>query len=130
MDTIGDFLTIIRNASNAGNKFCTCQSSNIRVGIAKILKNEGYILDFEEFKNEKGFNELKISLKYVANKQPALNEIKRISKPGCRIYFPYNDIPVVLGGYGTSILTTSKGLKTGREARREQVGGELLCQIS
>ena|SRR5262249_54462272 len=129
MDTIGDFLTIIRNASNAKNPDCTCPSSNIRVGIAEILAKEGYIRKFEEFKNDKGFKELKITLKYVDNKEPAINTIKRISKPGCRIYFPYNEIPLVLGGYGTSILTTSKGLKTGREARREKVGGELLCQI-
>lgn len=130
MDTIGDFLTIIRNASRAGNKFCVCPSSNLRKGIAKILKDEGYISDCEEFQNERKLKELKITLKYVNNKQSAINSIDRISKPGCRIYFPYNEIPEVLGGYGTSILTTSKGLKTGREARREQVGGELLCQVS
>lgn len=129
MDTIGDFLTIIRNASTAGNQSCICPSSHIRAEIAQILKNEGYIRDFSEVKNEKGFNVLKISLKYV-NKRPAINSIKRISKPGCRIYFPYKEIPKVLGGYGTSILTTSKGLKTGNQARKEQVGGELLCQIS
>jgi len=130
MDTIGDFLTIIRNASTAGNQSCVCPSSNIRAEIAKILKNEGYIRDFSVTKNEKGFNILTVNLKYVHNKQPAINSIKRISKPGCRIYFPYKEIPKVLGGYGTSILTTSKGLKTGNEARKEQLGGELLCQVS
>ncbi|PWU05785.1 MAG: 30S ribosomal protein S8 [Verrucomicrobia bacterium] len=130
MDTIGDFLTIVRNASSAKNKFCLCFSSNIRVEIAKILKREGYIQDFTETKNEKGFKILKIALKYVNNAQPAIHSIKRISKPGCRIYFPYQEIPRVLGGYGTSILTTSKGLKTGNEARKEKLGGELLCQVS
>lgn len=128
MDTIGDFLTIIRNASAAKNKFCSCASSNVRAQIAQILKREGYIFDFTEFKNEKGFKQLNISLKYV-DKEPAIRKIKRISKPGCRIYFKYMQVPRVLGGYGISILTTSKGIKSDTEARQQQLGGELLCQV-
>lgn len=128
MDTIGDFLTMIRNASAAGNESCSCPSSKIRAKMAQILKEKGYILDFEESKNEKGFNQLNLSLKYF-NNAPVIKKIKRISKPGCRIYFKYNEIPKVIGGYGISILTTSKGLKSDDEARRQQLGGELLCQV-
>lgn len=128
MDTIGDFLTIIRNASLARNKTCTCPSSRIRMGIAQILKNEGYIHAFEEFQNEKGFRQLNITLKYHKG-EPVIREIKRVSKPGCRLYFPYNKVVRVLGGLGISILTTPEGLKTDKEARRQKIGGELICQV-
>lgn len=128
MDTIGDFLTIIRNASAVGNHTCVCPSSKLRLEIAQILKGVGYIRSFVEAQNDRGFKELSISLKYVKG-QPAIQGIKRVSKPGCRLYYAYTEIPKVLGGLGISILTTSKGLKRDSDARRQKVGGELICQV-
>src|SRR4029078_6415981 len=128
MDTIGDFLTIIRNASAVGNQTCVCPSSKLRLEIVQILKNVGYIRDFVEAKNERCFKELSISLKYVKD-QPAIQGIKRVSKPGCRLYYAYTEIPRVLGGLGMSILTTSKGLMRDSDARRQKVGGELICEV-
>lgn len=128
MDTIGDFLTIIRNASAVGNQTCVCPSSKLRLEIVQILKNVGYISDFVEAQNERGFKEISISLKYVKG-QPAIQGIKRVSKPGCRLYYAYTEIPRVLGGLGMSILTTSKGLMRDSDCRRQKVGGELVCEV-
>ena len=128
MDTIGDYLTIIRNASRVGNKTCSSNWSKVREEIAKILKSEGYIKNFSKAKNADGFDALILELKYVEDK-PAIRGIERVSKPGCRLYFQYREIPRVLGGLGISILTTSIGLKKDRDARREKVGGEMLCRV-
>lgn len=128
MDTIGDFLTIIRNASAVGNTTCICASSKLRLGIAQILKDVGYIRDFAKARNDRGFEELSISLKYVEGRA-AIQGIERISKPGCRLYYAYTEIPRVLGGLGISILTTSKGLKRDSDARRQKIGGELICRV-
>ena len=128
MDTIGDYLTIIRNSSNAENESCTIPHSNIREEITKILKSEGYIRGFKIEVNDKEFKEIIIALKYVDG-TPAIRGIQRVSKPGCRLYFQYREIPRVLGGLGISILTTSMGLRKDRDARREKVGGELLCRV-
>lgn len=128
MDTIGDFLTIIRNASSAGKQTCVCPSSKLRLEIAQILKSVGYISNVAEAITEDGFRELSISLKYVQG-QPAIQGIKRMSKPGCRLYYEYTEIPRVLGGLGISILTTSMGLKKDSDARRQKIGGELICQV-
>ena len=129
MDTIGDFLTIIRNASTAGNLSCAAQWSKIREGIAKILKEEGYINRYEVTENDRGFKVLNLRLKYV-DEIPAIATIRRMSKPGCKLYCQYEKIPSVLNGMGISILTTSKGIVKDKDARREKVGGELLCQVS
>ena len=127
-DTIGDFLTTIRNASNARKESCTVAFSNIRLGIASILKEEGYIADVKESQDANGHKELLILLKYV-NSTPALVGIQRFSKPGRRMYSGYTDIPRVLGGLGISILTTSKGILKDRDAHRQKVGGEILCKV-
>jgi len=128
MDTVGDFLTIIRNANKAHKKSCTAQWSKIREGIAKILKDEGYVSEYEVRENNKGFKELELKLKYVQG-APAITAIKRESTPGRRVYYPYREIPRVLQGLGISILTTSKGILKDKEARQNKLGGELLCTV-
>lgn len=127
-DPIGDFITIIRNASTAGKATCIAPHSKLRAGVAAILKGEGYIKDFREDKDERGHKTLVIDLKYVKNK-PAIAGIKRESKPGRRIYYGYDEIPRVLEGLGISILTTSRGVLKDRDARSQKIGGEVLCQV-
>lgn len=127
-DTIGDFLTIIRNSSRAGKETCTAQWSKVREGIAHILKNEGFIADYKEITNEKGHKSLELSLKYVEG-TPSIADIQRLSKPGCRVYTGSEDIPSILGGLGLSILSTSKGIITNKEARRQKLGGELIAKV-
>lgn len=128
MDTIGDFITIIRNASTAFKPSCKAQWSKIREAIAKILLNEGYIAGYKVLEKENGLKDIQIHLKYV-DKQPAIVGIERHSKPGRRLYYQYSEIPKVLRGLGINILTTSKGLLTGVQARQQKVGGELLCNV-
>lgn len=127
-DTIGDFLTLIRNASMARKENCSTQNSKMRAAIAEILKDEGYINDYSEGENEKGFKTLTLALKYVDN-TPAITGIERHSTPGRRLYYGARDIPRVLGGLGVAILTTSKGVMRARDARESGVGGELVCKV-
>lgn len=127
-DTIGDFLTIIRNASMAKKDVCTAQLSKMRVSIAQILKQEGFISDYSEEENEKGFKQINLHLKYV-NSVPAITGIERHSTPGRRLYYGVREIPRVLGGLGVAILTTSKGVMRARDAREQGVGGELICKV-
>ena len=127
-DTIGDYLTIIRNASSAHKSSCTTQHSKLRAAIASILKSEGYIKHFTEEKDERGFKTITLTLKFSAD-TPAITGIERHSKPGRRLYYGSKDIPRVLGGLGVAILTTSKGVMRARDAREAGVGGELLCKV-
>ena len=127
-DTIGDFLTIIRNGSLAKKDSCVTYFSKIREGIASILKDEGYIKDFAVTTDDKGRKFITVYLKYVQD-APALTGLSRVSKPGRRVYCGYRDIPRVLGGLGIAILTTSKGIMRAREARRSKLGGELICNV-
>ena len=127
-DTIGDFLTIIRNASSARKDVCVAQHSKMRAAISLILKEEGYIHGFVEGKDKRGFKTLEISLKFV-DSTPAITGIERHSKPGCRLYYGVNEIPRVLGGLGIAILTTSKGVVRAQKARKMGVGGELICKV-
>lgn len=127
-DTIGDFLTLIRNASMARKDSCTMQHSKMRASIAEILKDEGYISDISEETNEKGFKTLTLQLKFVGH-TPAITGIERHSKPGRRLYYGSREIPRVLGGLGVAILTTSKGVMRARDAREAGVGGELICKV-
>lgn len=127
-DTIGDFLTIIRNGSSARKDSCTTQHSKMRAAIAAILKDEGYISDFSEGADEKGFKTITVDLKFVEN-TPAITGIERHSKPGRRLYYGVREIPRVLGGLGVAILTTSKGVMRARDAREAGVGGELVCKV-
>ncbi len=126
-DTLGDFLTIIRNGSNAALKGVSAQWSASREGIARILKESGYISDFEKIEKD-GLPVLALTLKYNG-KRPAIAEIDRVSKPGRRIYAGYSEIPKVIGGMGVSILTTSRGILSDAEARQQKVGGEILARV-
>lgn len=127
-DPIADFLTHIRNAASAGHPELQTRSSKLKVAIAKVLKDEGFIEDFEEIK-EKPQHKLKIGLRYTSRKRPVIRSIQRISKPGLRIYVRSGEIPKVLSGMGIVILSTPKGVISGQTARREKVGGEILCKI-
>jgi len=126
-DTIGDFLTSIRNASQANKASITVQWSRLREGVAKILVDAGYVASARKAERE-GLPVLELTLKYVAG-VPAITSIERISTPGRRIYAGYSSVPKVIGGMGVSILTTSRGVMTDAEARRQKVGGELLAKV-
>ena len=126
-DTIGDFLTSIRNASQANKASITVQWSRLREGVANILVDAGYVASARKAERE-GLPVLEVTLKYVAG-VPAITSIERISTPGRRIYAGYSSVPKVIGGMGVSILTTSRGVMTDAEARRQKVGGELLAKV-
>ena len=128
MDSIGDFITIIRNASSAHKSKCSAQWSKLREAIAHVLKKEGYISGYKLVNTEKGFKALEVELKYIEN-EPVIRGIARESKPGCRLYRGYREIPRVLDGLGIAVLSTPKGVVSDRTARREKVGGEHLCNV-
>ena len=127
-DVIADMLTRIRNANDAGHPEVTIPCSKMKKAIAQTLKDEGYIQDFEVIEDNKQ-DLLKIYLKYGPNKQKVITGIKRISKPGLRIYANKDNIPQVMGGLGTVILSTSKGIMTDKQARKEKIGGEVICYV-
>lgn len=129
MDTVADFLTIIRNASRAGRRDCNAQWSKMRESIAAILQKEGYIRGFKVTANEQQLKFILVTLKYDEKKRSAITGIKRQSSPGQRQYCSSKEIPYVLGGMGICIVTTSKGVMRDKEARRNKVGGELLCKV-
>ena len=126
-DPIADMLTRIRNASMVHKGELCVPFSKLKLGIAKILVETGYLAKAEE-KKEAGHPYIVLTLKYN-NKQPAIRHIKRMSKPGCRVYIKNTDIKPVLNGMGMSILSTSKGLKTNSQAFKEKIGGELVCEV-
>jgi len=127
-DPIADMLTRVRNALRARHQKVDVPASKMKMELARILKEEGYILNYKmaEDGTQKA---IRIYLKYTPSNQPAISKIDRVSRPGCRVYVGSKEIPRVLGGLGINILTTPRGLMTGREARKENVGGELICQI-
>jgi small subunit ribosomal protein S8 len=127
-DSISDFLTVIRNAYAARKDTTEALYSKMHTGIAQILKDEGYIQDFRESSDGNGHKNLVITLKYVSD-EPAINTIERRSRPGRRLYFKSDEVPRVLNGMGIGILTTSRGLMKDRDARRQKVGGELVCAV-
>lgn len=126
-DPIGDMLTRIRNAGRARHETAVIPASNVKVAVVKVLKDEGYINDFVLHQDDKQ-GAITVFLKYE-NGRHAIREIKRISKPGIRRYVAKDAIPPVLGGLGIAILSTSKGVLADREARKANVGGELLCTV-
>ena len=129
IDPISDMLTRIRNALNAKHKVVEIPSSKFILQIAKILQEEGFFHSFDKISKDK-FSYIKISLKYTNdNRTSVIKEIKRISKPGLRVYVNKTEIPRIMGGLGTSIISTSKGVMTGSKAREIGVGGEILCSI-
>lgn len=127
-DPIADMLTRIRNGIQARHTQVEMPSSKIKVGIAEILKNEGYVKDYEVTKDIPQPT-LRVSLKYTTERQPVVSSIKRLSRPGLRRYAKRSDIPVVLGGMGLVILSTPQGLMSGREAHKRNLGGELICEV-
>lgn len=127
-DPISDFLTRVRNAAKAGLADCIVPHSTLKAALARILKEEGYVSDVTEGQDEAGHKTVVIKLKYVDN-APAITNLRRLSTPGRRLYYGYRDIPRVLNGLGISIVSTSKGLMKDQDARRQKLGGELLCSI-
>jgi len=132
-DPIADMLTRIRNGVMSNHSVVAMPSSNLKVEIARILREEGYIEDYEVADGKKPSHKiLRVHLKYVGErreKRPVITELKRVSKPGCRVYTQKKDIPWVLSGMGISILSTPKGVMTGQSARKNGVGGEVLCKV-
>ena len=128
-DPIADMLTRIRNANKARFKSVNVYMSKMNVNIAKVLKNAGYIISYENVKDEKGQQMLKIVLKYPDTKRAVITDIERISKPGRRVYVASDNIPKVLNGYGIAVLSTSRGVITDVEAKELNVGGEILCKV-
>lgn len=127
-DPIADMLTRIRNANMVGHEKVEIPGSNIKRQIADILKREGFIRDAEFIPDNKQ-GTIRVFLKYGANNERVITGLKRISKPGLRVYAKREQIPRVLGGLGIAILSTSQGLMTDKDARRSQVGGEVICYV-
>ncbi len=127
-DPIADMLTRVRNALKSRHSKVDVPSSKVKLEIARILKDEGYILNFKLA--EEGVKKtIKIYLKYTAANDSVISHLKRISRPGCRVYVGSKEVPKVLGGLGINILTTPQGVMTGKSARKANVGGEVMCQI-
>ena len=127
-DTIADMLTRIRNAVMVRHDSVLVPSSRMKLSIARILKAEGFINDYEVVQ-DKPHRVIKIYLKYVDNNQPIISGLERVSKPGLRVYVQRNEIPRVYGGLGIAIVSTPKGVMTGHQSWRQGLGGELLCYV-
>jgi len=129
-DPIADLLTRIRNAIMAGHKIVEAPASNLKKEVARILFEKGYILSYKVIDGEGPQGVLKIALKYnPKSKKPAIKEIQRVSRPGLRQYIGVDEMPRVLNGLGIAIISTSKGLMTDKEAKKEKIGGEVLCYV-
>lgn len=128
-DPIADYLTRIRNASNAGHRVVEIPASNLKKGMTKILFDQGYILSYK-FEDGTVQQTIKIALKYDKfTKEPVIKKIQRVSRPGLRKYVGANALPRVLNGLGIAIVSTSYGVMTGKQAKKENVGGEVLCYV-
>lgn len=127
-DPIADMLTRVRNANSVYHDKVEIPASKIKQAVAEMLKSEGFIKDFELIKDDKQ-GVLKISLKYGPNREKVITGIKRISKPGLRVYAKKDQIPRVLGGLGVAIISTSKGIMTDKQARKEGLGGEVMAYV-
>ena len=127
-DPIADLLTRIRNANTVGHKTVDVPASNMKKSIAGILKEEGYITDFEVIDDNKQ-GVIRITMKYGPNKERVISGLKRVSKPGLRFYASVDELPRVLKGLGIAIVSTSKGIMTDKEARKQHIGGEVLAYI-
>jgi small subunit ribosomal protein S8 len=127
-DPIADMLTRIRNGSKAKLEKVDIPSSKLKLEIAKILKDEGYIKNLKMVKDRRQ-GVIRVYLKYTDEEAPVIQGIKRVSKPGCRVYAGNDAIPKVLAGLGVAILSTPKGIQTGKQAKKDNVGGEVLCHV-
>lgn len=128
-DPIADFLTRIRNAAAAKHQRVDVPASRLKTEIARILKDEGYISTFKMVDENKTRKVLRVFLKYTPDRRSVISGIKRISRPGSRRYLGYSEIRPVVGGLGINILTTPRGLMSGRAARKSKLGGEILCEV-
>jgi small subunit ribosomal protein S8 len=127
-DPVADMLARIRNAIRARHQKVDVPASKLKLEIARILKDEGYVSNFKATEEE-GHKVIRIYLKYDNNSDAAISNLARISRPGCRVYVRRTEIPRVLGGLGINILTTPRGVMTGRQARKQGLGGEVLCEV-
>jgi small subunit ribosomal protein S8 len=127
-DSLSDMLARIKNAHKANKTFTSCFKSKLNLNVLSVLKDEGYIRDFENIELRKGISNIKIDLKYY-NGNPVINKIKRVSKPGIRVYSKITDLQKSYGGLGISILSTPKGVMSDQKARDNNVGGEILCEV-
>ena len=127
-DPIADMLTRIRNAQRASHELVNIPSSKLKINVAKVLKSEGYVKNFRIISDGQ-HRFIRIFLKYDKEGDAVIEGIKRVIKPGCRVYAGSTEVPKVLNGYGINILSTSKGLMTDNEARKMRVGGEILCAV-
>jgi len=127
-DTIADMLTRIRNANGMRYQTVSVPASNLKVSLAKILKDEGFIEDYKVV-NDNVQGTIELTLKYGQNKERVITGLKRISKPGLRVYAKAGEVPKVLNGLGIAVISTSHGVMTDKEARKENLGGEVLCYI-
>jgi small subunit ribosomal protein S8 len=129
-DPVADMLTRIRNANVALHDECIMPSSKVKVALARILVREGYIEDFSvEDATDRPGSKLRIVMKYTSERERTISGLRRVSKPGLRVYTKATDVPRVLGGMGIAILSTNQGLLTDREARQRKLGGEILCHV-
>lgn len=126
-DKIADYLTRIRNAGNAGHKTVMIPGSKLKIAITEILKEQGYIGDYEEIKEDIQ-SQIKITLRYFEGK-PAIKEITRVSKPGRRVYVSADNLPRIKNGLGTAIISTSKGVMNEKQAKKYNIGGEFICSL-
>jgi len=127
-DPIADMLTRVRNAIRARHPKVDVPASKLKIEIARILKEEGYVATYKVVE-EGAKKTIRIYLKYGSDNSPVISTIERVSRPGCRVYVGQTEIPRVLGGMGINILTTARGVMTGRDAHKEHVGGEILCRV-
>tara|TARA_Y100000590_G_scaffold195673_1_gene222144 strand:+ start:207 stop:605 length:399 start_codon:yes stop_codon:yes gene_type:complete len=127
-DALSDMLARIKNAHKAKKSSTSCFSSKLNTNVLSVLKDEGYIRDFKSIEVREGINSIKIELKYH-NGQPVIKKIKRISKPGIRVYSKINELQKPYGGLGISIISTPKGVMSDQKARANNVGGEILCEV-
>ena len=127
-DALSDMLARIKNAHQAKKSHTSCFKSKLNLNVLSVLKEEGYIRNFEDYEVRKGINSIKIELKYF-NGTPVIKKIKRVSKPGIRVYSKISDLTKPYGGLGISILSTPKGVMSDQQARKNNVGGEILCEV-
>jgi small subunit ribosomal protein S8 len=127
-DTISDFLTRVRNASKAGHRHVDVRWSSIVENVAEVMKSERFIDHFIT-KEDGNIKKMRVFLRYTSQGKPVINDLKRVSSPGCRNYKGFEEIPEIFNGFGISILSTSLGVMAGKVARKKHVGGELLCYI-
>src|SRR5689334_10991911 len=128
-DPVADMLTRIRNACMQRHATVTMPKSKLKLAIAEILKQEGFIRDYSVQTNGQSFEDIVLTLKYTNDREPVITGLKRVSRPGLRIYTKHKDIPRVRGGMGLSILSTPRGVMSGYEAFRQNLGGEVLCYV-